>query len=496
MDWSWNLLDEPEQILLWRLSVFAGGWTLAAAAAVCAGEGIEEGAVLDLIDALASKSLVEVAHTDGDDARYRLLETVRHYAGERLAAAGEGATVRRRHLDWCVALAETAAPHLLGAEQDVWLTRLDHEHPNLRAALHWAREQGEDVRSLRLAGALWRFWNMRGFLGEGRGWLELASTPGRTPAVPAEIRARALNGAGNLAYEQGDFRRAAALHREALALRRELGDGVGVATSLNNLGNVAAVLGDYGQAVVVHEEALALRRELGDRAGIAMSLNNLGSLASIDRHYERAAKLHTEALALRRELGDRAGIATSLSNLGRVAALQGDSQRATTLLHEGLSLRRTLADKPGMAESLNTLGCVLALHGDYVPAAALLAEALLLSREIDARDAAAESLEHLAWVAAGRGEPRRAARLGGAADALRQTLGVPLIPDLRAGHEQAMGAMRATLGEEAVNIAWAEGRALSFAEAVALALEHDAMQRRWGDDRIYHVVAACAPAPW
>jgi non-specific serine/threonine protein kinase len=409
-----------------------------------------------------------VEHTDGEGEgeRYRLLETVREYAGERLAAGGERAAVRGRHLGWCVALAEAAEPQLLGAEQATWLARLDHEHDNMRAALRWACDQGADEQGLRLAGALWRFWSLRGFLSEGRGWLDTASTH---TTVPADIRARALSGAGNLAYDQGDYRYAAARHEEALVLRRVLGDRVGIANSLNNLGNVTAVLGDHRLGTTMHEEALSLRRELGDRQGIAISLNNLGGLAAAYQDYHRAAILHEEALSLRRDLGDRVGIANSLSSLGTVLAERGEYERATDLLKESLSLRRTLADKTGIVGSLYTLGSVLALHGGDESAATLLGESLRLSHEIGARDRMAEVLEILAWLAVGRGQPHRAARVGGAAEALRQALGVDVLPDREAGHEQAVQAMRAALGEEVFAATWAEGRALPVEELVALA---------------------------
>jgi non-specific serine/threonine protein kinase len=478
MDWSWDLLGEQEQALLRQLSVFAGGWTLPAAEAVSAGAGIEGWMVLDLLDGLASKSLVQVDHTDGDGARYRLLETVRQYAGERLVDADELVATRVRHLGWCVALAQEAEPHLLAPEQGAWLARLDHEHANLRAALRWARDQGEHAQALQLAGALWRFWNMRGYLSEGRNWLEIASTHEGTTAVPAEIRARALSGAGNLAYEQGDYRHAADLHEAALALRRELGDWTDVANSLNNLGNATAVLGDYGRGVALHEEALALRRELGDRQGIAISLNNLGGLAAAhERDYSRAAMLHEEALALRRELGDRVGIANSLSSLGTVVGEQGDYERAMTLIEESLALRRALADKTGIVASLYILGSVHATHGGTGQAVALLRESLRLGHEIGAQDRMAEVLEILAWVTARCGQPLRAARLGGVAEAIRHSLGVPLMPDRQAGHEQAVLAMHAALGKEGFAVAWADGQALSLAEAVALAVEDDASRQ-------------------
>ncbi len=231
-DWSWTLLSEHERVLLRRLSVFASGWRPGAAVAVCAGNGIADWAVPDLLDGLTNKSL---ATLDEHDAvtRYGMLETVRQYAAEQLAEAGEHATMRGRHLDWCVALAEEAAGQLNGPEHGMWLARLEREHDNLRSALEWARARAQETAVLRLAGALWRFWLTRGYLSEGRGWLEEALSG--SGEAPTGIRANALTGAGVLAGQQGDYGQAATRFEEALALRRALGDARLIADSLNNL---------------------------------------------------------------------------------------------------------------------------------------------------------------------------------------------------------------------------------------------------------------------
>jgi predicted ATPase/class 3 adenylate cyclase/Tfp pilus assembly protein PilF len=517
LDWSHDLLSRPEQVLLRRLAVFAGGWILEAAEQVCTGEAAECGDVLDLLSALVKKSLVLLEEA-GSGPRYRLLETVRQYAREQLEVAGETAQVGDQHLAWCLALAEEAEPALVGPEQEVWLVRLEAEHDNVRAALAWARERAAGERGLRLAGALWRFWDMRGDLGEGRSWLE-AALASSGPAAPL-ARARALNGAGNLAEAQGDYRRALALHAEALAVRRALGDTLGIAGSLNNLGNVAYKQADYARAAALYEESLALKRELGDTLGMAVSLNNLGMVAWQQADYARAAALYEESLALRRELGDKEGIAGSRNNLGNVAYMQGDYARAAALvekslalqrelrdkegiahsftdlgmvaymqgdyaratarLEEGLILRRELGDKEGIAGSLNYLGMVAYLQGDFGRATALLHEALLLSRDIGAKRLMAEGLEGLAWVAAVDGQSQQAAWLGGAAERLRQALGVPLSPDFRLNHDQAVQALCAALGEDAFAVAWAAGQALALDQAIALAPEHDeARERGW-----------------
>ena len=547
LDWSWTLLDEQEQALLRRLSVFAGGWRLGAAVAVCAGNGIADWAVPDLLERLINKSLVSLDERDAA-AYHRLLEIVRQFAIERLAEGGELSAARDRHLDWCVALAEEAAGKLKGPEQGAWLERLQHEHDNLRAALDWSlRDQGDAALGLRLAGVLWRFWLTRGYPSEGRAWLEEALA--KNEQDPNPMRARAVEGAGSLAYAQGDYPRAVALHEDALALNRVLEDPCGVAAALNNLGNVAFQQDEYERAKALHEESLALRRSLGDTWGIAASLGNLGHVADLQGDFRRAEALFGEALALQRSLGDTWGIATSLNNLGLVvkhqgeyaraaaqieeslalfralgntygiaraldsrgdvAYQQGDYERAAALHEESLPLRRALGDTQGVAASLNGMGQVayqlgeygratalfeeaLALHrrlgdisgiagslnhlgqvaerqGDYERAVALVAESLRLSREIGASDLVGEGLESMAWLAAAGNQQPRAARLGGAAEASREALGLPLSPGRRAGHDRATRSMRLALGEAAFAAAWTEGRALPREQAIGLA---------------------------
>ncbi len=430
LDWSWDLLDARERTVLSRLSVFAGGWTLEAAEAVCAGDEIASWAVLDGLDGLVHRSLVQVDETAEGADRYRLLETVRQYAGERLAAAGEEATTRDLHLNCFLALALQADPALRGAEQGPWLDRLEQEHDNLRAALGWARERARGEEGLRLASSLWRFWEIRGHLGEGRRWLEemLVSNRG-SPAT----RARALNGAGNLARRQGEYRISLALHQEALALRRELGDTQGIATSLTNVASAMLELGDF----------------------------------------TRAEALYAEGLVLYRALGDLWGSATALNNLGLVARGLGQVERATGLLTEGLALRREQGDRRGIAESLNNLGLVASAQREYGKAARLFEESLLLTRDLSTKHIQAEALEGLAWAAAARGQSRRAARLCGAAEAERDVLGLPAPSSDSGDHDRAVQAMRAALGEETFAVAWAEGQALVLEAAISLALEAD-----------------------
>jgi len=596
LDWSWDLLAEGEQALLARLAVFAGGWTLDAAEAVCAGDDLEAWAVLDALDALVSKSLVQADESGEEAGRYRLLETIRQYATERLGERGEAAAMRYRHLAWCLDLAEQAFEPLMGPDQAAWLVRLETEHDNLRAALAWARERGAVELGVRLAGPLWRFWWLHGHLSEGRAWLEAALSAGEGSDPGA--RGTALNGAGILARYQGAYERATALHEEALAIHRSIEDTAGIANTLNNLGMVAYQQGEYERATLLHEEALTLRRALEDRRGIAFSLNNLGLVAEARGEYARAATMHEEALALQRALGNTSGIAASLGNrgivaghmgdyaraanlfgealaihramadhqgiaralncLGLVAFQQGQYEHAATLHEESLALRRALGDQSGIADSLNNLGDVAreqgeygratvlieealtikrglgakddlanALHslgslaerqgeygkavalyeeslaltrelgnswgmaqvlgklghvatiqGEFGQAMTLLLEALSLSRGIGAREQVANLLENIAHLALALGDPLRAARLGGAAEGLREALGQPLTPGERGDHDRAIAALRAVLGEAAFAAAWAEGRALPLDEAIALALAESSVMDR------------------
>jgi len=450
LDWSHDLLLFAEQALLRRLSVFAGSWSLEAAEAVCGAMGsgqwtvgfersrlstvhcplpiAPEHDVLDILRPLVDKSLVIAEVRDGP-ARYRMLETVRQYAAERLSAAGEACAVGERHALWCLALAEAASAHRLGPEQYTWLERLALDHDNIRAALGWClADDGDVVLGLRLGGVLGVYWEVRGHLSEGRRWLATLLAQGGH--APPDVRARALNSAGSLARHQNDHDDAARLHEQSLALWRELGDEAGVALSLSGLGIVAGANGDYTGAWALLEESLALQRKLGDRPGIATVLMNLGITARRQGEPERAVTLYEESLALMQELGNTRGVAFTLQNLGNLHRDQGDQERAAARYREGLSLLLQLRDLLG----------------------------------------AARCLEGLAAIAVARGDAGRAARLCGAAAALRDTAGAALPPAGRAAFEQTTTTARAALGEAEFAAAWTAGQALSLDGATAVAL--------------------------
>jgi predicted ATPase/class 3 adenylate cyclase/Tfp pilus assembly protein PilF len=475
IDWSYDLLHEPEKLLLQRLSVFAGGWTLEAAEPVCAGDGLQDQEVLDLLTSLCDKNLVVVEQNDGN-YRYRLLETVRQYARERLLESGGGDALRKRHRDYFLALAEEAEPKLQGAEQSAWLRRLDEEHDNLRSAMDWSLAEAGSRAGLRLCGTLQQFWWTRGYLSEGREWcVRLLGKVGAGERTPE--RAKALNVAGVLARHQSDYPAARARHEESLAILRELKDRRGVADSLNNLGNVAWEHGDYPSAQALHQESLATARDLGDRYSIARSLNNLGIVAGEQGDLASARALFEESLAISRELRNRIGIGDSLNNLGNVAYAQGDYPTARVLFEEDLAIGRELGDLSEIARSLNNLGNVAYNQSDNPTAQLRFEENLAIERELGYRRGIAYALEGLAAVGAALGRSLRAARIWGTAERLREEIGSPLPPNERPRHDRRAAAARATLGDDAAfDHAWQEGRTLTVEQAIELALE-DAVER-------------------
>jgi predicted ATPase/class 3 adenylate cyclase len=427
MEWSYDLLLEKEQMLLRRLSVFAGGWTLDAAEVVCGYDGIDRQEVLNVLSHLVDKSLVFVDTRDSG-LRYRLLETVRQYSRELLMASGESPAVCRRHLEWFVMLAEQAEPQLLGPSQAVWFDRLELEHDNLRAALEWS-ENGAASAGLQLAGAVGRFWEVRGHLAEGRRWLR--DILKASPAAPTAERARALKAAGNLSLGQGDYESARASYEEGLVIWQQLGNQKAIATLLSNLGFAAYCQGDDVSGDAFYRESLTIRREVGDTWGMALSLNNMGSVAIRRGDCAEANVLLKESLDLWQELGDKHHIAMVLTNLGLAACGQGDYDLAYSFLNDGLVIQRDVGDNLGIPNSL----------------------------------------EGFASLAVALKYARRAARLLGAAEALRERIGAPLPYTERAGYDRIVANVRTQLGDDAFSDAWAEGRSIAKDGVITDALE-------------------------
>jgi tetratricopeptide (TPR) repeat protein len=479
LDWSYGLLDESERALLRRLAAFARGWTLEAAEAVGAGEGVDRREVLDLLEGLVRKSLVLVEWQDGE-ARYRLLETVREYGLERLAAGGEAGEVRRAHLLHFLALAEAAEPALWGPEQATWLERLERDLDNLRAVMRWAAEAGELECGLRLASALCRFWRARGRPHEGYAILSDLLARHRSgqdqddaavTGVAAIVRARALSGAGALAILAGQFAQATTLLEESVALFRGLGDRSGLADALTSLGAARYWQGEYVQATMFLEEGLALYRDLGNRQQLPEALHSLGMVLLSQGDYQRAALLMEESVQVYQALGDMTGYMYALSRLGGVVRAQGSLERAIALQEESLAVARQLGDTLGIAQNLQNLGRLAYLQGDLERARALYEEGLALPWDKRNLWGVAFYLEGVAGVTVARGHAAQAARLLGAAEALREAAHAPQQAYERDFYELVVARLRATLDHQTYAARWAAGRALPAEQAVAAALE-------------------------
>lgn len=471
IDWSHDLLSAEEQTVFRRLAVFAGGFTLDAAEKVCAGDSGPKYETIESLGALADKSLVSVDE-GADVTRYRMLETVRQYAADRLDEAGDAGRWRDAHLEHFVALAEEADSHLVGARQDAWLDRLEMEHDNLRAALDWSNQRpARGGAGLRLAAALCQFWQVRGYQREGR---ERLAAQLRRPANEQDLRARAkaLAGAGLLAWQQNDYQAARSSFQESLEHHGSIGNRLGVATSLSHLGLIARDQGDYQAARALQEESLAIRRQEGSQWAVAASLTNLGIIADDCGDYAAARALHEESLAVWREVHDWGRIAMSLTNLGVLAGKQGDYPVARAFLEESVQRYRELNDREGIAYALLNLGSVAEDEDDYPGARALHGESLAIAREVGNRRCIASALEGLANAISKTIGPTQAARTWGAAERLRENVGAPLAPSERTRYDQQVADARNKLGDDAqFALAWNDGRAMSLEQAIEYALK-------------------------
>ena len=442
--WSYDLLEPAEQRLFRRLAVFAGGWTLAAAEAVAAGAASPDDpaaahALLAGLSSLLEKSLLvqsmPASMADGeatDEPRFSMLETIRAYGLEQLAASGEEKQVRDRHAAHYLALAEVAGPALTGGEQAAWLDRLGREHDNLRAALDWLLARGHAEGAARLGWDLTWFWYIRGHVSEGRRWMERVLACGA--ALRPAGRARALTVGAVLAFQQGDFDEADALLDESIRLARDAGDRLVLASALLTRGYAAVGRGEGAQAVAYAEESARLFRAFGDRWGAGLALTVGVQIATAAGELDRANVDLDQAEALLRAAGAPWGLALVLNIRVMIAQLQGDHAGTVDLLRESIGLSRAIGDTAALYFGLVSLGGALTMTGQGV----------------------------------------RAARLFGAAEALRERTGVTM-PNAAgyALYEQQLAALRTQLDTDTLAAAWAAGRALSLAAAIAEALAED-----------------------
>jgi predicted ATPase len=516
LDWSYDLLSSAQQQVLRRLSVFAGGCTVQACEAVLSGSGIKVREVVGLLSNLVESSLL--GRNGGRETRYWLLETVRTYAAARLIESGEAVTARRRHQEYFLRMAEEAAPELTGTNAANWLNRLQAEHANLRSALRATRAETARAPALRMVCALWRFWQIRGHLTEGRHWLEATLNAGARGACSQEedeeptmceaLTAEALLAAGTLAQSQGDLRAAEAhyeaslaiwerigcerhlasiynslgwlasnradperserLHNQALAVAESAGDNERSATALTSLAALARADGDYPRARSLCEQALARRRASGNRLGIAAALRGLAWTALAMGSCEHAEALIREAMAIFVDTGHRTDVAGCLTCLGLIAEHRGDLRRARGFQERYLQAAEELGHRQGAAMAQLCLGRLAAKGGETSQAAAFYEESLSYWRDWPADVLPPDYVEATASLAAAAGRAEAATRLFAAAAGLRQR--IRLAPQAREQAEIAsqIQSLRRMLDERRFSDASARGQAMDKAQAMGV----------------------------
>ena len=467
IDWSYDLLADPERVLFRRLAVFAGGWTLDAAEVVCADARLARGEILPLLARLVDKSLVVARDADGG-RRYTMLETMRQYALEQLDAAGEAAALRERHQAWCLDLATQGEAELTGPRQVLWLNRLAAELDNLRAALLWPGMAGAGVPWLQLAYRLYWFWYLHSAVGEGRAAFERALA--QTSAGEASwARGVALLGAGSMALYQGELRVARARLEASLSILRALDDRFSQALAPFMAGTVALNQGDYAAAQALLEESLPRFEALGHRQGVATARLHLGDVALGRDEPGAAEACYRDCLAIHRaDTGSTWGIAQALNNLGEVARYRGDLARAAAHYHEALELFRQLATQADVARALHNLAALALAQGDARAAEAGFHESMALFRTWGNCRGIAECLAGLAQArlaqATGDDERRWSAALLGFAEAYFAAVGAVMWPPDRLAFARARAALAQPYGD-----AWARGQRLTIEQAAALA---------------------------
>ena len=430
MEWSYELLTTPARRLWRRAAVFAGGFELPAAEAICSDEHLDQGQILDRITELIDNSILQV-HGSGETRRFHMLETVRQYGWLKLEETGEAASIQRGHLLWFLGLARQAEPEWRGPNQRMWLDRLGADLDNIRAALEFSRSDESLIGDgLQLASSLWLLWHRR-HIGEGRQWLDNLLEH----AQPNRARAYALNVDGFMAYVQGEPAAALPLLEESLQLNKELGDRAGTNFSLLRLGIGLYYSNDLDRAINVLSEALRLYRESNDRVGIYVSAYELAEALTMRGDYGTARPLHQESLALKQQQGDSWHTALSYFGLGLLAWMEGDHREAVARLRESLTMRQELDEWWGLGQGLEALG----------------------------------------WVEVSRGESSRGLHLLGAAAALHEGMGVALSPNYRVLHDRCLAMARAQMTEAAIEVAWSRGHDLSPAQSVAYALREGAL---------------------
>jgi len=476
IDWSYNLLDDPAKALFRRLSVFVGGWRLDAAEAVCqSGDGLPID-VLNGLETLLNNSLLNWEEGADGEPHFRMLETIREYALERLAASSaEEEDARRRHAQYYVALAELAENRLRSSERVAWTGRLETEHGNFRALMEWSTTPMGDIEmGLRCAGGLIWFWHARGYATEGWDWIKRLLASDRTNTSTA-VRAKALYGSGAMAFTQGDFAAALPLVKESVTVGKAAGDIRTLSYALMFLGMVMVSHGDIAAARSLCEQSATLAKQMGDEWCEAFAFYLLGSVLLGSGDLPAARSYYQQSTALFRETGDPWGCYFPLLALGNIALSQDDHIAAQGFFEESAALCRNLGDRWGLSWVLSGLGSLRLRMGDFHEAKAAFKEGLTLAQAVGNPNVISCSFVGLARLASAQGHSVRAMRLVGAAESLQESLKGPLWPSTRLTVDRNIAEIRAQVDPESFQTAYDEGRSMKLEKVIAYALQEEGL---------------------
>jgi len=469
MDWSFELLTERERTLFARLSIFRGGWSPEAAEEVCGGGAMDGNDLTDLIQRLVDQSIVQVDFLESTGVRYRLLETVRQYAWIRLGELGEAADMHVRHARFFRGMAERGAPELWGHHQVEWLHRLEQEHANLRAAMKWDLECGDGESALVIAGSLSWFWLRRGYATEGLEWLARARSTADSEVGPAAVEA--LMGEAFLAGYAGDPERAESATMQGLSLSECLQYTAGVALAHAHLSRITFERGEFDKGMTHAREAVTEARQANRPGYASLALFLAGTFSRLHGNASEAIGFHEEALEIDEAAGHFHSAAWALTGIGAALRDSGEMERAVELGEKGLGRFRMLDDPAGTVWAAYELQLTLRQCGDNDRALRFLREALEAGRYAPQVWMTTKILEGTAQLLLESGRPGPAARILGAAEGIRDTIGAPLPPPEQEEHDRVAEEVAARLDERGLGEAWTEGRSLAPHEAVDYALE-------------------------
>lgn len=468
INWSYSLLDENERRLFQRLSVFSGGWSVDAAAAICSAENQGQMEILDGLQMLMDNNLLRSPEETLSEARLQMLESIREFAHDHLVESGESEVIHQRHAQYFASLAEQAEKEKFGSEQQLaWRIRIETELDNLRAAMDWCLENKQYTCELRLATSMWRFWWTHGYWREGIRRLELGLA-GPEPSAGA-IRARAFTRMGWMMNKVGENSRSVASLQEAVTLWRQINDQTGLALALSNLGGVLVPF-DHDKAVGVLEEALKIRQGLTGQPGLYATMMNLGIALASQGENKRANELFTESLRLARLVNDDYSMGITLINLGDAYTNDGDYSAAEAYFGEAERIYKNLEDRSGLAEVTRGRGRIALQSGDYAGALGLFSEALSICFELEIISTTIVIIEDIALAAQKQDNPVKSIVLLSACDSYRDKIRIKRIPTHQADCMACLASARASIEETAYTTAQAEGWKMTLEQAVAYAI--------------------------